>query len=104
MRYKDGAVAPGTEMIRDWFRRRMDRYRKLIYREAEHMKGFMALLMKQRNTDQSWTREEIAALKRHVRRLCGYLPALFLFLLPFGILLLPVLAEVLDRRRERRRI
>jgi hypothetical protein len=66
------------------------------------MNGFMRLLMKRRNKEGLWTAGEQAQLKEHLRHLSLYVPALIVFLLPFGSLLLPVLAFVLDRRRTRR--
>ena len=64
------------------------------------MKGFMVLVMKPRNTGLPWTDEEIRALKTCIRHLAHYVPFMIIFLLPFGSLLLPAMAEVLDRRRE----
>lgn len=58
----------------------------------------MRLLMKQRNTGVKWTREEKTQLKSNLKHLSLYVPALIIFALPFGSLLLPVLTEVLDRR------
>jgi hypothetical protein len=80
----------------------LERYKDLIYSEAGYMRGFMALIMKPRNTGLPWTHEEIRALKACIRHLAHYVPFMIVFLLPFGSLLLPVMAEVLDRRRERR--
>lgn len=79
-----------------------DRYRGLIYAEAATMRGFMDLLMKPRNTGIPWTREEIVHLKGYIRHLARYVPFMIIFLLPFGSLMLPAMAEVLDRRRTRR--
>jgi hypothetical protein len=79
-----------------------DRYRGLIYAEAATMRGFMDLLMKPRNTGIPWTREEIVHLKGYIRHLAHYVPFMIIFLLPFGSLMLPAMAEVLDRRRTRR--
>jgi hypothetical protein len=81
----------------------LERYKDLFYAEADTMKGFMVLLMKPRNTGVPWTREEIGALKFHIRHLAHYVPFMIIFLLPFGSLLLPAMAEVLDRRRTIRR-
>jgi hypothetical protein len=80
----------------------LERYKDLLYAEADTMKGFMALLMKPRNTGIPWTAEEIRTLKFTIRHLAHYIPFMIVFLLPFGTLLLPVMAEVLDRRRTRR--
>ncbi len=74
----------------------------LLLHEAEKISGFMGLLMKPRNTRQSWTKEEKRLLKQHLKHLSYYVPALFIFILPFGTLLIPLLAEVLDRRKSRR--
>ena len=89
-------------MLRKMLKKMLVRYKSLIYAEADYMKGFMALLMKPRNTGLPWTDEEIRALKTCIRHLAHYVPFMIIFLLPFGSLLLPVMAEVLDRRRERR--
>ena len=89
-------------MLKGILKRMLERYKDLIYSEAETMKGFMILLMKPRNTGIPWTGEEIRLLKSHIRHLAHYVPFAIIFLLPFGSLLLPVMAEVLDRRRTRR--
>jgi len=78
------------------------RYKATIYAEADYMMGFMALLFRPRNTGVPWTREEIRTLKRYLLHLAHYVPFVVIFLLPFGSLMLPMMAEVLDRRRERR--
>jgi uncharacterized membrane protein len=66
------------------------------------MQGFLQLLFKQRNTDQKWTKEEKKQIKDQLKRLSLYLPIILIFLLPGGSLLLPILAEILDRRKTRR--
>jgi hypothetical protein len=81
----------------------LERYRDLFYAEADTMRGFMALMMRPRNTGIPWTQEEIRRLKLYIRHLAHYVPFLVIFLLPFGSLLLPAMAEVLDRRRTARR-
>lgn len=77
--------------------------KELILNEAREIQGFMDLLMKQRNTGSGWTKAEKAQLKRYIARLATYVPVLFVFLLPGGFVLIPILAEVLDRRKHRRR-
>jgi len=67
------------------------------------MHDFMKLLMKQRNTGHNWTAEDIDKIKAHLMRLAFYVPVLIIFLLPFGSFLLPVLAEIIDRREEARK-
>ncbi len=73
-----------------------------IYREAEFLNDFMNHLMKPKNTGGGWTREEKVQLKADLRHLSLYVPFLIIFLLPGGSLLLPLLAEVLDRRGKQR--
>lgn len=89
-------------MLKRILKKMLEHYKDLFYAEADTMKGFMALLMKPRNTGIPWTAEEIRTLKFYIRHLAHYVPFTIVFLLPFGSLLLPVMAEVLDRRRERR--
>jgi hypothetical protein len=77
-------------------------HKALILNEASHMHGFMRLLMKQINTGEKWTREEKDELKAQLKHLSLYIPVLAIFCLPFGMLLIPILAEALDRRSGRR--
>jgi len=70
--------------------------------EVLSIKGLMQLLMKTRNTDEKWTREERKEIKSHLRNLAKIIPAIAIFSLPGGSLLLPILAEALDRRKIRR--
>ena len=58
--------------------------------------------MKQRNTDERWTAEEKKEIRRHLKHLAMYVPAIIIFALPGGSLLLPVFAEIMDRRKARR--
>jgi len=74
----------------------------LIFNEAQQMQGFLYLLFKERNTDLKWTKEEREQIKAYLKHLSAYVPVIILFILPGGSLLLPVLAEVLDRRKKRR--
>ena len=74
----------------------------LIFREAQQMQGFLVLLFKQRNTDLKWTQEEKEQMKNHLKRLSAYVPVILIFVLPGGSLMLPLLAEILDRRKKRR--
>jgi hypothetical protein len=75
---------------------------EMIKRETCHAQGFMEVLMKQRNSGERWTKEEKALMKRCLRRFAVYVPVMAVFLLPFGMVFLPVLAEILDRRHDRR--
>ena len=70
--------------------------------EVLSIRGLIQLLMKIRNTDEKWTREEKKEIKRNLRNIAKIIPAVALFCLPGGSLLLPILAEALDRRKARR--
>ena len=83
-------------------RSRILRSKELILSEARGIQGFMDLLMKQRNTRSRWTKDEKVQLKQYMGRLASYVPVFFVFLLPGGLILIPLLAEILDRRRHRR--
>ena len=76
--------------------------RKLILNEILGVRGLMKVLMKHRNTGAKWTPEEIAEIRDHVRNISKVVPALIIFLLPGGSLLLPLLAAFLDRRNKRK--
>lgn len=76
--------------------------RNLLVGEAEQISGFMVLLMKQRNAGGKWTKEEKKRLKGYVKHLSLYVPVLIVFSLPGGSMFLPLLAEILDRRKHKR--
>lgn|GEM_PF-490028 len=90
-------------VTRAFLKRMLIKHKALFFQEAQRMSGFLYLLMKQRNTDEKWTPEEKKEIKRNLKILAMYIPILIIFLLPGGSLLLPVLAEVMDRRKTRRR-
>jgi len=89
-------------MIKLFLKRHILKNRALILQESQHMAEFIQLLMKRRNTGVKWTGEEITRLKSHLKHLSLYVPALIIFVLPFGLALLPILAEILDRREKSR--
>ena len=89
-------------MIKLFLKRHISKNKALILQESQHMSDLMRLLMKRRNTGVEWTEEEITRLKSHLKHLSLYVPVLIVFILPFGSLLLPILAEALDRREESR--
>jgi hypothetical protein len=74
----------------------------MILDHAVEIKGFMYLLMKNRNTGEKWTKEEKKQLKAHIKQISKMTTVLIIFLLPGGMILLPILAEILDRRKNRR--
>ncbi len=89
-------------MIRSYIKRLIVINKEAILMEVLSIRGLMQILMKTRNTDEKWTKEERKEIKTHLKNIAKIIPAVALFSLPGGSLLLPILAEVLDRRRTRR--
>jgi len=89
-------------MIHFFLKRLILKNKDLIFSEAQRFQGFLHLFFKPRNTDAEWTKEEKEQVKKYLKRLSLYVPILIIFALPGGSLLLPILAEVLDRRKGRR--
>lgn len=90
----------GDHMVGRYLKRLFMANREFILKEVLAGKGIMQLLMKNRNTGEPWTRSELIQLRLHFLRISLVVPALIIFLLPFGSLMLPLLAEVLDRRKK----
>jgi hypothetical protein len=74
------------------------RCRETIVEEIHSLKDLMTLLMK--GTDGRWTKGEIREIKTHLVHLSKKIPELIVFLLPGGLVLLPILVHVLDRRKK----
>lgn len=89
-------------MIKKYLKRLFLANKEAILLEVLSIKGLMQLLMKAWNTDEKWTKEEKKEIKKHLRNIAKIIPAVAIFSLPGGSLLLPILAEVLDRRKTRR--
>jgi hypothetical protein len=89
-------------MIKKYLKRLILVNKDAILMEVLSIKGLMHLLMKTRNTDEKWTREEKKEIKRHLKNIAKIIPAVAIFSLPGGSFLLPVLAEAIDRRKTRR--
>jgi cob(I)alamin adenosyltransferase len=89
-------------MLTTYFRRLIIKNKEFILEEVLAVKGLMQLLMKQRNMNQEWTKEEIKEIKKHLKNISKAVPALLIFLLPGGSLFLPLFAEILDRRKTKR--
>jgi|WetSurMetagenome_2_1015567.scaffolds.fasta_scaffold855979_1 hypothetical protein len=77
----------------------IEKNKEMFLNEVRHAVGFMHLLMKERNAGGKWTGPEREQLKNYIRRLMTYVPVFCVFLLPGGFFLIPLLAEVMDRRR-----
>ena len=89
-------------MIKKYLKRLILLNKEAILMEVLSIKGLMQVLMKTRNTDGGWTREEKKEIMRHLRNIAKLIPAVAMFSLPVGAFFLPLLAEVLDRRKTRR--
>ena len=89
-------------MINQYLKRLILIHKEAILMEVLSIKGLMQLLMKTRNTDEKWTREEKKEIRKHLSNIAKIIPAIAIFALPGGSFLLPILTEVLDRRKARR--
>ena len=89
-------------MIKQILSNTVARNKALLLFEVDKINGFMRLLMKHRNTQYTWTKEEKKLLRAHLWHLSFCIPALVIFCLPLGSLLFPVLADILDRRKNKR--
>jgi hypothetical protein len=86
-------------MLTEFLKRRLASHRNLILPHVLAIHGLMRLLMKVRNTGEPWTPEERREIRSHLWGIARLVPILIVFLLPGGLLFLPILAEVLDRRK-----
>ncbi|HET7852896.1 MAG TPA: hypothetical protein VFM04_00345 [Candidatus Methylomirabilis sp.] len=91
------------QMITTFLKTMIARNKELILSQILAVKGLMRLLMKNRNTGEKWTRDEVREIRAHLRHIAMLVPGLIIFMLPGGSLLLPLLAEALDRRKKIRR-
>jgi len=89
-------------MMATYFRRLIMKNKEFILEEVLAVRGLMQLLMKQRNMNQEWTKDEIKEIKKHLKNISKVVPVVLIFLLPGGSLLLPLFAEILDRRKIKR--
>ena len=74
---------------------------RALVADVVSLRGLMPLMMKNRNGG-TWTRAEKAELLVQLRTLSRVSPYLLFLLLPGSVLLLPVYAWWLDRRRKPR--
>jgi Carotenoid biosynthesis protein len=73
-------------------------WRERMHGRLAGVTGLVAVLMKRRN-GEPWTLEESTFLRSELRALAQWAPALALFVLPGSVVLLPLYAWLLDRRR-----
>lgn len=74
------------------------RERRRITQELMQIHGLFPVLMKPRNGER-WSADEKTLLVFHLRELGSLSPYLIPVIMPGGLLILPVLAWWLDRRR-----
>jgi len=89
-------------MIKKYLKRLILLNKEAILMEVLSITGLMQVLMKARNTDEKWTREDKKEIMRHLKNIAKIIPVIAIFSLPGGAFLLPILAEALDRRKKRR--
>ncbi|MFI5342482.1 MAG: hypothetical protein ACHQ7N_21940 [Candidatus Methylomirabilales bacterium] len=90
-------------MLKEFLKRRLASHRNLLLSHVLALKGLMCLLMKVRNTGEPWTPGERREIRSHLWSIARLVPILIVFLLPGGLFFLPILTEVLDRRRVSRK-
>jgi len=66
--------------------------------EARMMRSFMLLMAKLGTKRAKWIIDEISQLKSHVKHLALCVTVIIIFALPFGLFLLPLFTELIDRR------
>lgn len=93
-------IAPRSALV-DRVLEAQRRERGVMLAEILKVKGLMPLLMKQRN-GQRWSSEERRLLREQMRAVTRLSPYLFTLAVPGSLLILPMLAWWLDRRRGRR--
>jgi hypothetical protein len=76
----------------------LTKYREKILEEVHSANDLGSLLMK--GVRRKWTSSEIREIKVHLMNLSKTIPALMVFLLPGGLIFLPLLVEILDRRKK----
>ena len=89
-------------MLKGYIKRLVISNKEFILKEVLAAKGLMQLLMKPRNTSQKWTAEEKREVIIYLKRISKTIPVVVIFCLPFGSLFLPILIEMLDRRKVKR--
>ena len=95
-------IVSGSQMIKKYLKRLITIHKEAILMEVLSVKGLMQLLMKTRNTDEKWTKADKREIRIHLRNISKIVPVVALYSLPSASILLPILAEAIDRRRTRR--
>lgn len=98
-------VERAAAVLPSWWQQLLSTQRREMQRVVAELmvtRGMMPLLMKSRNGG-NWTPAEKDELLGHLRRMAHLSPYLIALLLPGSVLILPVYAWWLDRRRLNRR-
>jgi hypothetical protein len=83
---------------REILKKQLLKYRGMILEKVQSVNNLMALLMK--GSPRKWTRKEKEEIKAHFLQLSKSIPLLMVFLLPGGFILMPLLLEMIDRRKK----
>jgi len=73
-------------MIKKYLKRLIIINKEVILMEVLSIRGLMQLLMKTRNRDERWTRQEKREIKRYLRNIAKIVPTVAIFSLPGGFL------------------
>ena len=92
-----GRIKPLWRGLREALNGPLQRERQRIRAELS-VQGLLPLLMKVRN-GVGWTRDEQIQLWHHIRQIASLSPYVIVLLAPGSMVLLPVVAWWLDRRR-----
>jgi len=84
-----------------WMWQIQTRERIRLAHELQQVRGLMPLLMKQRN-GYHWTPDDVREIKTQFRTLLSLCPYLTMVVMPGGLVVLPIFAWWLDRRRQKR--
>ncbi|MGB4547696.1 MAG: hypothetical protein WBI10_02140 [Syntrophales bacterium] len=89
-------------VLKKWIKKTLFNGREVLLYESRQMHGFMQLIMKPRNTGERWTVEEKKKIRGYFKCISLYIPFLIVFMMPGGLLFLPILSSILDRRKMKR--
>ena len=78
------------------------KYREEITGEILLIDNLMHILMK--GMHAKWTDGELAVIKKNLKHLAKRIPILALLLAPGGMVMLPILTEILDRRNRNKTV
>jgi len=89
-------------MMKSFLKKHILKNGSRVLRDVRQMHAFMLQLMERRSNGTKWTMEETSQLVSHMKKLAFCLTFIIIFVLPFGLLLLPLYTGLLDRREKSR--